>query len=577
MSTPYYNEIVYGVYARKSSESEDKQVQSIERQIDELTETAQRNNLASYKPYITEKQSAFSPGREGFANLVKLTNEGKINAWLCYHANRLSRNSVDAGAIIYLMDQGHLDHIRTPSKVYYNNPTDKMMLQIEFTMSKKDSDDKSVFVKSGLNKRYKKGLPNGKAPIGFLNDKTGEKGDRQWLLDEEKFDKLKLLFSQFLKGNDSISTITDFAREQLLLKTPQHKRQGGKLVTRSLVERILKNPVYAGFFYSKDAQGEGRTKRTLHLEIPRILCEQEHLYILEMLRSRTTPKEQRHQSVYSRFLKGKNNEKMGADHKFQLICDCRRKFAYRNVDCCPGCGVPIDLIQRPKYLSYTYYYNLKRRKTKGVTAKCIEEKKVESFIQDYVVKNMHLSPRFVRWIKLHLMVMRKDTLEQKKLLDRTIEDDKASIEKRKQKLRELYSKGLINDKDFASDYQRLEQEQQNLKPTSRPMRDYFSEMEQLLEVCLAFLKVIRSGNPDHKKELLSNFRSNLTWDEEKLEIIRPKWIEAFEMMRKHILAKYGSVEPELDLIGQGKNARLKAVCPTLLQWLDRVRTYLIKE
>ena len=59
------------------------------------------------------------------------------------------------------MDLGKLDHIRTPTRIYYNTPTDKMMLQIEFTMSKKDSDDKSIFVKSGLEKRYKKGYPPG--------------------------------------------------------------------------------------------------------------------------------------------------------------------------------------------------------------------------------------------------------------------------------------------------------------------------------------------------------------------------------------------------------------------------------
>lgn len=574
MITETYKEIIYGIYARKSSESEDKQVQSIDRQIDELVETAQRHNLSSYKPYITERQSAFSLGRKGFTRLVKLTKKGTINAWLCYHANRLSRNSVDAGTIIYLMDQGKLDHIRTPSRVYYNNPTDKMMLQIEFTMSKKDSDDKSVFVKSGLNKRYKKGLPSGKAPIGFLNDKTGEKGDRQWLIDEVKFNKLKLLFSRFLKGNDSITTITDFARDQLFLKTPQHKRQGGKLVTRSLVERILKNPVYAGFFYSKDAQGDGRTKRMLKEDIPRLITIEEHLYILEMLRSRSTPKVHKHHSVYTTFLKGKFNEKIGADHKFQVICDCERKFAYRNVEKCPGCGILIDLMQNPTYLSYTYYYNLKRRKTKGVTARCIEEKKVEAFVRNYIENHLHLSPRFAQWIKLHLQELKKVKSLRRESIDKEFEDHKASLNKRKQKLRELYSKGMISDVDFENDYKMLEIEQQRLKPKTRPMREFFSEMEQLIDMCEIFSEVIAKGNADYKKELLSNFRSNLVWDEEKLQIIRPDWIRAFEKCRKKILDKYRSVEPEIDLIGKGKNTRLKVVCPTLLQWLDAVRTHM---
>lgn len=367
------------MYARKSSESEDRQVQSIERQEDDLNEIINKHQLAVYQNTIAERKSAFSPGREGFKKLVQLTNKGKVNAWLCYHANRLSRNPIDAGAVIYLMDIGKLHHIRTPSRVYYNNPTDKMMLQIEFTMSKKDSDDKSMFVKSGLKKRYKKGLPNGKAPIGFINDKSEEKGNRGWLVDTQKFDKLKLMFSRFLEGNDSITSITEYARQELYLTTPKHKRQGGKLVNRSLMEHILKNPVYAGFFYSKNEDGFGTTDRELIKYLPRVITKEQHFYLLRMLSSRTTPKIQKHIATYSGFIVGKNGSNIGAEHKFQVICDCKKKFSYRSRANCPSCKKLIVNLSNPKYLKYVYYYNLKKRKEKLVKVKYIEEKEVDSF------------------------------------------------------------------------------------------------------------------------------------------------------------------------------------------------------
>ena len=79
----------YGIYARKSSESEDKQIQSIERQVEELLEVQQREQFLVYDVPIEESKSTFSIGREGFGRLVKLTKRGKINAWLCWHANRL--------------------------------------------------------------------------------------------------------------------------------------------------------------------------------------------------------------------------------------------------------------------------------------------------------------------------------------------------------------------------------------------------------------------------------------------------------------------------------------------------------
>ena len=205
----------YDGYTRKSSESEDKQVQSLERQKDDIKELVLRENLNLYGDIIEEKKSAFTVGREGFALLVKRTLQGKVNAWLCWHANRLCRNPIDSGMIIHLMDIGKLHHIKTPNRVYYNTPADKMMLQFEFIMSKKDSDDKSLAVKSGFKKRYKKGYPTGRAPLGFLNDLSQEKGNRQWIVDPDRYKKVKLLFMKYLKGNDSLSSITDYAQNVL--------------------------------------------------------------------------------------------------------------------------------------------------------------------------------------------------------------------------------------------------------------------------------------------------------------------------------------------------------------------------
>ena len=309
----------YGEYARKSSESEDKQVQSIERQVDELKELSQKLNLNVYGEPIKESKSAFSIGREGFNKLVSLTQKGKINAWLVWHANRLSRNAMDSGMIIHLMDLGLLHHIRTPSKIYYNTPTDKMMLQIEFTMSKKDSDDKSVFVKSGLEKRYKKGYPTGRAPIGFLNNKMEEKGNRGWVIDKERFNKVTLLFKQFMKGKDSLSSITKYAKEELDLKTAPQKRLGNKYLGRSMMSHVLKNPIYAGFFYANEQGTNKKIRRELTEEIPRMITEAEHRKVLQILRARVSPKMQKHDTLFQEMIKGPNGEFIGADLKFQLI------------------------------------------------------------------------------------------------------------------------------------------------------------------------------------------------------------------------------------------------------------------
>jgi len=577
MNTTNQNNIVNALYARKSSESEDKQVQSIERQLDDLNDMVDTQGLTVYKDIISERKSAFSPGREGFNKLVVLTNIGKVNAWLCYHANRLSRNPIDAGTIIYLMDTGKLHHIRTPSRVYYNNPTDKMMLQIEFTMSKKDSDDKSMFVKSGLKRRYKKGLPNGKAPIGFINDKSKEKGNRGWLVDREKFDKLKLIFSRFLKGKDSITSITTYARDELCLTTPKHKRQGGKLVNRSLMEHILKNPIYAGFFYSMNDTGSERTERELYSKLPRLITKQEHYYLLNILSSRTTPKTQKHLATYYGFIKGENGSNMGADHKFQLICDCKNKFSYRNKSNCPSCDIPIKKIKKPKYLSYVYYYNLKMRKQKNISVKSIEEKKIESFLINYFKESLHLSDELHNWSKLHLSQLKNSALEEQKTSSEARAKQRGKLTQKKKRVREMYALELISKEEFETDYREIEKQEQDYDKSINHFKDYYSELDNLLNLCASFIKIMKNGSQKEKKELFSRFPSNLVWNEQKLSIYKPKWLKAFEKGRKMILLKYGSVEPENQPINKGKNTDKSVLCPTLLRWLDRVRTLMKEE
>ena len=94
----------YFLYARKSTEDDDKQVMSIEAQLVELREFAQRENLQILHEF-TESKSAKRPGREVWNEMLRQIESSKepmgIVAW---HPDRLARNSIDGGRIIYLVD-----------------------------------------------------------------------------------------------------------------------------------------------------------------------------------------------------------------------------------------------------------------------------------------------------------------------------------------------------------------------------------------------------------------------------------------------------------------------------------------
>ena len=134
--------IKYFIYCRKSSDDEDRQILSIPAQKRELNEFAEKNNL-EIAGIFSEERSAYKIGRPEFNKMLGQVELGIASGLIVWNVNRIARNSKDGGNVIYAIDEGKIVEIRTPSKVYRNEPDDKFYLQIEFTMAKKSSDDNS--------------------------------------------------------------------------------------------------------------------------------------------------------------------------------------------------------------------------------------------------------------------------------------------------------------------------------------------------------------------------------------------------------------------------------------------------
>jgi len=160
--------IKYFAYCRKSTDEADRQILSIDGQIAELKEFAKRENL-EVVDFFTEAKTAKKPGREKFEQMLKLIEKGEANGILSWHADRLARNSVDGGKIIYLLDTGKLQSLKFPTLWFENTPQGKFMLSIAFGQSKYYIDNLSENVKRGIRQKLRNGVYPSKAPIGYLN------------------------------------------------------------------------------------------------------------------------------------------------------------------------------------------------------------------------------------------------------------------------------------------------------------------------------------------------------------------------------------------------------------------------
>jgi len=559
---------IYGVYYRKSSEAEDKQAQSIPDQVRDTETVIKKEKLTIGKKYPRESQTAFKIGRPIFADLVKDSLDGKINAILCWHPNRLARNPRDGGMLLWLIDEKILKEIRTPSRVYRNTSSDKFMLQLEFGMSKKDSDDKSEVVKRALEGRAKRGLPNGVAHVGYINDQTKEKGNRDWLKDPMRYPLVEKILTMMLTGKYSVRELHIHARDELKLTTITRKKMGGQPIALSYMYTLLKDPIHAGFFF-QESSGEKVRYEFTHFKP--MITEDEYWKIQDMLGTKGRPRMTKRKAVYNHFTKcGTCNGTLSHDFKFQVICSgCKKKFSYLNRSSCPVCDLAIDKMASPTFLSYVFYYCINDKKH---LTKCpdngIEERSLEKQLLADMEQNLAISKELSAWCIDNIGKLKDEAIDDAINLQRNLEQEKTVIEgklKRLTMLRISSDHSAEEDAEFDRIQKELRQELSllELKATETNV-DWMSEAKRDFNLMSEVRSIIQTGTVEQKRDLLHAFGSNLTISVKKLTVTNKKSIEAFKSYLLLARAENKAFEPENSEADKDKTEVFASVCPNLL-------------
>ena len=248
-------ELRYCLYARKSSEAEEKQALSIDSQVKEMLAVAQRDGLNVIDIY-RESHSAKDCGqRPVFNQLLTDIRSTKFDGIVVWHPDRLSRNAGDLGALVDLLDQKRLIEIRTHSQRFTNNPNEKFLLMILGSQAKLENDNKSINVKRGLKTKCEMGLWPSVAPTGYLNSKNvHEKG--KVYVDPDRAPIIKEIFTKVAYSGWSGRKLYRWQNEiKFVTRT-------GKPLTLSNMYTILNNHFYYGRFeYPK---GSGRWYQGSH-------------------------------------------------------------------------------------------------------------------------------------------------------------------------------------------------------------------------------------------------------------------------------------------------------------------------
>ena len=508
----------YFVYVRKSSESDDRQVQSIPDQTTALLKLIDTSKLAVHKDVFAEAHSAKKPGgRLVFEEMLDRIENGEANGILCWDINRLSRNPVDSGRIQWMLQQGIIQSIRTPQREY--RPDDNaLVLSVESGSANQYIIDLKKGVRRGIDSKLEKGHAPIMAPMGYKNTITEIRGDNYIIKDPERFPIVRKMWDLMLTGNYTPPQILEIASNKWGLRTRKTKRKGNKPLSRSTIYRIFTDPFYAGVFRYRGVEHNGKHPPMITFdEFDRV-----------------------------QILLGRDGKPRPKTHS----------FAFTGVITCGECGAAITAIEKDKIIkkdneikTFVYYYCTKRKqghkcKQKGYTTLEQMEEQIEREIS-----KLTIMPEFKEWALEILNEGNDGEIEARTKIYESIES--AIVENRKQQdnLTRMRYRELVNDDEFARERKTLKAEETTLKAQLQEVDRRAADWLELTERTFVFASYAHlaflDGDLQTKKEILTALGQNFTLKDKKLLISFNNWLIP-------IISKYPDIERQFKALELNK-------------------------
>ncbi len=483
----------YILYARKSTESEDRQVASIESQVDEMKKVAESFGL-KISHIMTEASSGFKIGRVVFNQMLSMIENGEADGIICWKISRLSRNPDDAGRIMGMLQRGEIKHIRTHSRDWF--PDDNvLMMYVEFGLTNQFSKDLQDDTARGLRQKAQRGWkPTAQLSLGYLHNMGNKKvhmPEDEIVVDPDRFEILKkgleVVASRRMTPKQSVAYVNELG-----LRTKKGKRLG-----YSAYYRMLGDTFYYGAF--EFPRGSGNWITGKH---PKMITKDTFDSIQEVLGRKNAPRPQKHY------------------------------FSYTGLMICGECGCSISAGEKYKTQKngnkhhYTYYQcTHKRGNCKQPT---IEVKELErQFIEE--INAIYIPPEFAEWAINELKKdFEKEKIGRNESLEINEKNHKSCLA-RIDKLVESWLDGDVPKDIYKKKMAELEKEKgillKILNDTDQSVDNWLQKAEKFFDFAVHAKERFENGDLSDKKEIIAFLGLNLSIKDRIATIDIPKPIE----------------------------------------------------
>ena len=477
-------------YLRKSTDEEDRQIQSLANQTEENQKLAEDYQIIKS---FSESISAKTPHKRAeFDKMVKTIKDGGIDGIIAWDAKRLSRNPTESGLLQQMLVDGGV-FIKTHFNYY--DRSNWFMFLIDSGVATQDIINLSENVKRGLDSKVRLGHRPGKAPLGYVNRKRLDKGKKDIVADKERFRLMKKWFEIILSGDTvehSLQVITDMGLDE-----PRTSQRPRRTVSRTLAYKIFRNSFYAGKFWWKGELITGAHKPLIswneYETIQSILGRGARKHIGDDPRNEM--------GALVSLIKCKE---CGST----LVFDCKNKI-YKN-----------GTSQK-----FTYY----RCPHRNGSCTTTPIKAVDLYDQALsYLDQLSLHPEFTDWCRKVLKRRNQNTFD---LRCKQIEIQTKRLKEIDQKVEILITKKIdqwISEKEYQGQKAKLRLEKEKVldMANNTEVDKWEKVVDKTLDFAESMKTIFNEGNPDTKRQALKILGSDLTFDKGKL-LIDPKYCFIF--------------------------------------------------
>ena len=485
--------IKYIIYPRKSLEDEDRQVLSIESQINESRALARKLNLPVVD-ILPESQSAKAPGRKVFNEMIRRIHQGEANGIICWKLDRLARNPIDGWQISWMLQQGIIKHIQTPERSYY--PEDNVLLMnVEFGMANQFIRDLSKNTKRGLRAKIEKGWLPGVAPLGYLNNKGGVQGEKDIINDPIRFPLLQKMWEMMLTGDHSLGQIVGIANQDWNFEMRRFKKGGGGPLLGARLYKVFTDPFYSGMIrYNKELY-PGRHEPMVSKE------EFDRVQNIMGKGKRTKPK--------------------------------TRSFPFRGIIHCGECGYFITAEEKCRHTKsgihyYVYHRCTKRRPGTKCSQPTIRQEELERQIKEEIAK-ISIDESFKDLAIKYSKEVYQQEAKDRNSLRQSLEKKHKEIQEQINGLTEMRLKRLLADEEYLEHKNKFLLERERLKEKLNDISHSAEKQLKLTERAFTFACYagywFEHGTIEQKNTILKTIGSNFILKDRKLSLeLKNPWL-----------------------------------------------------